>query len=54
MSARLELWPIAASMWASSAALSPMWRAINSCGFSNSLKGALADISMVGLLANKK
>jgi hypothetical protein len=46
ISARREASPITDSMWASSAALTPMWRAMNSDGFSSSRKEWAEDIVM--------
>jgi hypothetical protein len=48
ISARREASPMTDSMWASSAALMPMWRAMNSEGFSRSPKGRAVGISMEG------
>jgi hypothetical protein len=48
ISARREASPMTDSMWASSAALMPMWRAMNSEGFSRSPRGLAACISMEG------
>ena len=38
--------PMAESMWRSSSASGPMWRAWNSAGFSSSASGVRVDISM--------
>src|SRR5690606_8359046 len=49
ISARREASPMTDSMWASSASLTPMWRAMNSLGFSSSPRGLTAGISMACL-----
>src|SRR5574343_1394278 len=46
--ARREASPMTPSMSVSSCALMPMWRAMNSDGFSRSPRGRWADISMEG------
>jgi hypothetical protein len=46
ISARRDAAPITESMWASSAASMPMWRATNSEAFSSSRSGLLADINI--------
>ena len=51
--ARREASPITLSMCCSSAALMPMWRAMNSDGFSSSPKGLRVDISMRNSVKNQ-